>query len=234
MRNPVRSESDAFHIAVGAALLIGASAALAVLVTPIAGLALIAGAIAGAVVWEFATKDPERRRPLREAALAGRGLAGRDRPLILVVANRTLGDQELRLEMLRRAATGAELRILAPILVSRTRYLASDVDTELRDARRRIKETLAWAADQGIPATGAAGDPNVALGAIEDELRLHAAEEVIVSTLAAGRSNWLETGLLQRLEDELEIPVTHLVSSSSSPLPSLDSSDSGVRPTVER
>jgi hypothetical protein len=214
MRNPVRSETDAFHIAFGAALLIAASAAIGVLVAAVAGIALFVGAVAGVLVWEFATSDPERRRPLREAAQVGRSGGGRDQPLILVVANRTLGDDELHAEIRRHAAGGAELRILAPILVSRARYLASDVDSELRHARRRLKETLAWAAVEGIPATGAVGDPSAALDAIEDELRLHAAEEVIVSTLPAGQSNWLETGILERLRDELEIPVTHVVSSS--------------------
>jgi hypothetical protein len=217
MRNPVRSETDAFHIAFGVAVLICASVACGVLIAPIAGVALCVGAIAGVLIWEFATTDPERRRPLREAALAGRARPARERPLVLVVANRTLADPQLRDEMAGRAANGAELRILAPILVSRARYLASDVDTELRHARRRLEETLAWATGEGIPATGAVGDPNAALDAIEDELRHHAAEEVIVSTLPAGRSNWLETGILGRLQDELEIPVTHIVSSRRTP-----------------
>jgi membrane protein implicated in regulation of membrane protease activity len=210
MRNPVRSETDAFYIAFGAALLLGASALLGVLIAPVAGIALCVGAVAGVLVWEFATKDPERRRPLREAALAGRG-AVRERPVFLLVANRTLGDRDLRAEIRRRAQDGAELRILAPILVSRARYLASDVDGELRDARRRLKAALAWADAEGIAATGVVGDPNAAFDAIEDELRLHAAEEVIVSTLPKGESNWLETGILERLRDELEIPVTHVI-----------------------
>jgi GABA permease len=221
MRNPVRSETDAFYIAFGAAVVIGACALLGVLVGLLAGAGLFVVVLAGICVWAFATKDPERRQPLREAARVGRGTADRDRPLILVVANRTLGDQDLRAEMRRHAAAGAELRILAPILVSRARYLASDVDNELRQGRRRLKETLAWAATEGIVATGAVGDPNAALDAIEDELRLRAAEEVIVSTLPAGESNWLETGIVGRLKDELEIPVTHIVASSRTPSHSL-------------
>jgi GABA permease len=219
MRNPVRSETDAFHIAFGIALLFGASATLGVLIAPIAGVALCVGAVAGIFVWEFGTTDPERRRPLREAALAGRVVGGRDRPVILLVANRTLGDRDLRAEIRRRAEGGAELRILAPILVSRARYLASDVDSELRHARRRLNEALAWADAEGIPATGAVGDPNAAFDAIEDELRQHAADEVIVSTLPAGKSNWLETGILERLRDELEIPVTHVVASQRTASP---------------
>lgn len=221
MRNPIRSETDAFHIAFGVAVVIGASALVGVFVAPLAGVGLFTVALAGLLVWEFATNDPERRLPLREAARLGRVAAGRDTPLILVVANRTLADQDLRDEMRRRADAGAELRILAPILVSRARYLASDVDTELRQARRRLKETLAWAADEGITATGTVGDPNAALDAIEDELRLQAADEVIVSTLPVGRSNWLETGILARLQNELEMPVTHIVASSRAPSHSL-------------
>lgn len=219
MRNPIRSETDAFRIAVGAAVLMGASVALAVLVTAIAGAALFAVTVAGAVAWEFATEDPDHQRPLREAALAGRRLAGRgttgsDRPRILVVANRTLADEELRAETRRRVAAGSQLRIVAPILVSRARYIASDVDRELAQAHSRLEQALAWAAAEGIALTGTVGDPNAALRAIEDELRVYAADEVIICTLASGKSNWLETGIVERLRDELEIPVTHIVGSA--------------------
>jgi GABA permease len=218
MRNPVRSETDAFRIAFGGAVLIGASAALAT-VNPVAGAALFAGAVGGAFAWQFATTDPERRRPLREAALIGSRTAPGDRPQVLVVANRTLADDQLRNAMRDRAGAGSELRIVAPILVSRARYIASDVDRELSQARRRLEDTLAWAADEGITASGKVGDPNAALGAIEDELRLYAAEEVIVSTLALGKSNWLETGIVERLRDELEIPVTHIIGAAAAAQP---------------
>ncbi|HEY5198502.1 MAG TPA: hypothetical protein VIJ51_15885 [Solirubrobacteraceae bacterium] len=211
MRNPIRSETDAFYILFGGALLIGVSFALATLVTAIAGIVVFAAGVAAALAWEFKTKDPERRRPLREAALAGNHASAHDRPVVLVVANRTLAEAGLRAELRERAAAGAELRILAPILVSRVRYVASDVDRELEQARARLAAALAWASAEGIPATGAVGDPLAALSAIEDELRLHTPTEVIVSSLPSGRSNWLETGILERLRDELEIPVTHVV-----------------------
>jgi len=68
MRNPVRSETDAFHIAVGCAALFAASLVLGSLVDPLVGVALLVGAVVGALFWEVSTKDPDRRRPLREAA----------------------------------------------------------------------------------------------------------------------------------------------------------------------
>jgi len=210
VRNPVRSETDAFHIAWGGGAVMVASVALGALVTPLAGIALFAGALAGASIWEITTKDPDRRRPLREAAARGRATP-HDRPRVLVVANRTLRGEKLRAELTRRGRAGAELHFVTPILASRVHYIASDVDSELRDARARLDEVLAWARSEGLRATGKVGDPNVALGAIEDELRQSGADEVIISTHPPGKSNWLETGMLERLREELDVPVTHVV-----------------------
>jgi hypothetical protein len=211
MRNPVRSEADAFHIAVGCAALIAASLVLGSLLSVLVGLALFLGAVVGAVLWDLATKDPDRRRPFREAASEAPARTQTTAPRILVVANRTLLGQELRAELRRRAAGGTEFHIVAPILCSRIHYIASDVDAELGEARERLSSALAWARDAGLAATGKLGDPNAALDAIGDELRRHGADEVIISTYPRGESNWLETGIVDRLRDELEVPVTHVV-----------------------
>ncbi len=37
------------------------------------------------------------------------------------------------------------------------------------------------------------------------------ADEVLISTHPPKQSNWLETGIVNRLREELDIPVTHLV-----------------------
>jgi hypothetical protein len=211
VRNPIRSETDAFHLAVGGALVIVAALVAGALAGALAGVALFVGAVAGGLVWEVATKDPQRRRPLREAAAEAVRATGSATPHVLVVANRTLQGEELLAELRRRAGAGAELRIVAPILTSRVHYIASDVDKELAEAHARLAAALAWADAEGIPASGKVGDVNVALGAIEDELRLFGADEVIISTFPPGASNWLETGIVGRLRDELDIPVRHVV-----------------------
>ena len=211
MRNPIRDETDAFYLAVGGAALTSGSVAIGAFVNPIAGGTLFVGALIGALVWEIASKDPHRRRPLHEAAAEGRRAAPSSRPGVLVVANRTLQGEELAASLRRRAIDGSELRIVAPILVSRARYLASDVDKEIKEAHQRLAAALAWAQSEGLQASGKVGDPNVALGAIEDELRLFAADEVLISTYPPGRSNWLETDIVKRLEEELDIPVKHVI-----------------------
>jgi GABA permease len=211
MRNPVRSETDAFYLAYGGAAVVGASLAVGALVTPLVGVALFVGSLVGAFFWEISTKDPERRQPLREAASERRRGAPAMRHRVLVIANRTLEGEELRAELRLRAAAGAELHIVAPILASRTHYIASDIDKELDEARERLAAALAWAHAEGIDAAGNVGDPNAALGAIEDSLRVFGADEVIISTHPPGRSNWLETGIVERLREELEVPVTHMI-----------------------
>ena len=211
MRNPIRSETDAFHLALGGAGLTCASVALGAFVNPIAGGALFVGGLLGALIWEISSKDPDRRRPFREAAAEGRRVAPSTRRRVLVVANRTLQGEELAAALRQRDIRGSELRVVAPILVSRVHYLASDVDKELEEAQQRLAAALAWARSEGLDASGKVGDPNAALGAIEDELRRFAADEVLISTYPPGMSNWLETGIVKRLRDELDIPVTHVI-----------------------
>lgn len=209
MRNPIRGERDAFALVFGAAALIFASIVAGAVLDPVVGIAvLVAGGVA-AVVWEFSSSDPDRRRPLREAAAEGRLSAPQPaRHRVLVIANRTLQGSELGEIM--REHRDAEFRVVAPIVVSRVHYFASDVDRELAEARERLAAALGWAREQGFDASGTVGDPFVALGAIEDELRTFAADEVVISTYAPGKSNWLETGIVARLREELEIPVTHV------------------------
>jgi hypothetical protein len=172
MRNPVRGEADAFRITLGGAGLVGASVTLGALAGGVAGVALFGGGVIGALIWDFSTTDAERPQPLREAASEGPRASRSSGRKVLVIANRTLAGEELRTLLRRRGAGGAELRVVAPILASRVHYIASDIDRELKDANERLAATLAWASQEGLRATGKVGDPNVALGAIEDELRL--------------------------------------------------------------
>lgn len=212
MRHPIRSETDAFYVAYGGAALIGASILAGALIAPAAGVVVVVAGLLGVAAWELSTRDPQRRRPLREAAEEGRTAAapaaGRR---VLVVANRTLTTEELMDALRERTRAGATLRVVVPIVASRTHYVVSDVDAEIADARRRLAATLERATAEGIALTGRIGDPTVALGAIEDELRAFAADEILISTFPPGSSNWLETGIVERLREELDLEVTHLV-----------------------
>ena len=130
---------------------------------------------------------------------------------VLVVANRTLASNALRKEIAERAPRRRRGAADRPDPVfARALHRVRHRRRAARRARapRRL---LAWASEHDVRVTGAVGDPNVALGAIEDELRRSAADEVLISTHPPKQSNWLETGIVTRLREELDIPVTHLV-----------------------
>ena len=210
MRIPVKSERDAFLLAYGIAAAVGVAVALGVLAGPLYGVVLLVGIVIGALVWELRTSDPDRRQPVREAAQAAAPAGDAARHRVLVIANETVGGRELREEIMRRTPRTPEIRVVCPILPSRAHYIASDIDGELADARARLDQTLAWASEHGIQATGCVS-ADTPLMAAADELRRFAADEVIVSTHPQSRSRWLESGLVGRLRDELDIPVHHVV-----------------------
>jgi GABA permease len=209
MRIPIKSETDAFVLAYAFAALMALSIALGAIVTPLAGVALTAGGLIGAVVFALSLKERDRVQPLREAA-GPAPIAVPTRRRVLVVANQTVGGEELKQEILRRRGVPVELRIVVPVLCSRAHFLFTDIDDEIRHAQERLDETLRWAHQQGFAAVGTVGDASP-LTAIEDELHRFGADELIISTHVPERSHWLEAGVVERAREELEIPVTHVV-----------------------
>lgn len=206
MRIPILTESYFFRLA----LLIAASLALAVVSSPLAGVLLFAAGMLGAVAFEMLHPKP-RRSALREAAHAPHrhGARGGQRH-VLVVADEVLSGDELRRELSKRDGGPLELDVLAPVFSSRAHYWASDLDSEVDAARRRLDASLAWLAAHGFEARGEVGDPNP-LTAIEDELRDFGADEVIIVTGARDRANRLESGTVTRVQEELDVPVAHIV-----------------------
>jgi hypothetical protein len=207
MRLPVRSERDAYRITWATVVLVAISVVIGALLHPFVGIAFCVVVVGIAAVWDLRAPNPDRVDALHEAEETGR--AAGTGPCVLVVANQTLAGEELRDELLRRTPR-PELRVVAPILISRMHYAMSDIDTELGLARRRLDESLTWASEAGFRATGEVC-PDGPLVAIEDQLRKVAADEVVISTHPAERSNWLEAGVVEQASEQLEIPVTHVV-----------------------
>jgi hypothetical protein len=209
MRLPVRSERDAYHLTWATAALVVIAIALGALINPWVGVGVFVLAVLAAVVWDVRAPNPDRVDVLREAAGTGRERAVTERPRLLVVANQTLGGQELREQVLARKPR-PELRIVAPILISRVKYAMSDIDVELGHAHRRLDESVAWARSEGFQVSGEVC-PDGPLVAIEDQLRKFPADEILISTHPPDRSNWLETGVVERARRELDLPVTHVI-----------------------
>ncbi|HEX6388872.1 MAG TPA: hypothetical protein VFZ89_05490 [Solirubrobacteraceae bacterium] len=209
MRVPVKSEGDAFHWAIGGAAVCAVAVGVGVVAGTWVGVAVVAVAVVGALIWELGD-EPDRMHPLRDAIRAAPRSETQRGRRVLVIANETVGGDELRAALEERALLDPEVRVVCPILPSRAHYLTSDIDRELAEAHERLELTLTWAREQGIDATGRVSQ-EPPLGAAADALRDFPADEVIVSTHPPSRSRWLESGLVEHLRAELEIPVQHVV-----------------------
>jgi GABA permease len=211
MRTPIRSETEAFRFALAGALLIGASLVIGWLTAPLAGVAAFALGAAVALIAYLRAPNPDRPARLRDAAHAPHPDGARaGRRHVLVVANEPLSGYELRKRLARADRERTQIDVLAPVLASRAHYAVSDIDREIEQARARLESSLAWAHAHGIEAHGEVGDPSPAV-AIEDELRAFGADEVIVVTHPPGHASWQERDEVERLQRELDVPVSHVV-----------------------
>jgi hypothetical protein len=211
MRLPVQSETDAFRVTYGVAFLVGVSVAVGLALSPVWGAALFAVLTLGVLLADLVAKDAQRPLPLRAAAHAPHPEARADAWRILVVANESLEGEDVRAAILGHAKLRPELMVVAPVLVSRTHFVTTDVDREMDQARERLDLTLDWARTHGLSVRGHIGDPMHPMLAVEDDLRRFGPDEVIVATHPAESTNWQEADLMVRLRAELDVPVTHVV-----------------------
>jgi hypothetical protein len=129
---------------------------------------------------------------------------------ILVLANETIGGKEL-LDAIRDRAARGDARFHVVVPQSRPRHGAVIYDEAVRDsAQVRIDLALAFMRDEGIEGTGEVGDADP-FNAAMDAIGAHGIDEIIISTLPATTSGWLRRDLIERLENETGLPVTHIV-----------------------
>ena len=172
------------------------------LMLPMATVSFVLVAVA---LW--AIRGGMRQRPPQAHVVHDGGPARK----ILVVANETIGGDELRV-LLGRKAEGVteEVLLVCPALNSKLRTWTSDEDGARAAAQERLDECLARLRDAGITARGEIGDGDP-LQALEDALRTFPADEIVVSTHPPGRSNWLEQGVVENARMRFDVPVTHVV-----------------------
>lgn len=133
----------------------------------------------------------------------------------LVVAHRTLVGRHL-IDHARDLAAEEPTRfhLVVPIYHPTNRPWA-DGEVEAA-ARRRLEEGIEVFTDAGLDATGEVGDSNPVYAASTAlrNLRLPC-DGVILSTLPARISAWLHLDVPSRMRREIDLPVVHLVATSS-------------------
>jgi GABA permease len=149
----------------------------------------------------------------------------------LIVANQTLGARELWEEIRKRVAGGdssfyvlvpdtraAHYHVvpaaggLVPMPSMATSYGGPETDEEAtEEARGRLSRMLARLTELGVAAEGDLGSDKP-LEAIDEVLKDHGVDEVIVATLPKRVSRWLGSDLPHQVERRFGLPVTTVVS----------------------
>ena len=205
MRNPIRSEADAFRFVL---LTIGYFALIVIgsVINVWVGVAVFVVLTAG-VLWWFLMRRTDAEAPVRQAPAPH----APEHYRVLVVANETVGGAQL-LETIRERIAGRDARVLVvcPALNSPLRHWASDEDDARNKAQERLDASLKSMQGAGIQAAGEIGDGDP-IQAIEDALRTFRPDELIVSTHPPGKSHWLERGVVDKARERFALPVTHVV-----------------------
>jgi len=206
VRNPLRTEAEAFSFVLAAALCFLAVGIAAALGGPAAALASVLSLGLGASIGIYLKSDS----PEREPAVWARRAPG-ERRRILVVANETLPGHSLRDEIQNRSGPGAaEVLLVAPALDSSAPHWSAEEDARRAEASSRLDGAVASLVAAGVEARGAVGDADP-LEAIDHALRTFDADEVLIATRPHGKSDWLDRGIVATARERLPVPVAHVV-----------------------
>ncbi len=105
--------------------------------------------------------------------------------------------------------------MVAPVLNASVRDEVSDDDARRR-AEQRLAHSVATLAELGLHPRGEVGDADPGR-ALQDALVSFAADEVIIATHPAERSNWLARGVVEKAQAQFHLPVTHIVVGAGTP-----------------
>jgi hypothetical protein len=122
----------------------------------------------------------------------------------LVVANRTVGGDELIDKMKARAAEEGEHLFI--VLVP----LEGGLGHHAAQARERLNAVVERLRAEGLLVAGMIGDPDPYTAAM-NALQRFRVSDVIISTLPAEKSGWLRAHLPERIADAARVPVDHVV-----------------------
>ncbi len=205
MRNPVRSEADAFH----AVLWLLAFFAVIALASGYGGTWAGIGVLIGLMLLAIVALGRSRTGEPEPSITMPRAIGSERR--ILVVANETLEGSGVLAAVRSAVLAGpAHVHVVCPALNSRLGHWTSDDDGAVEAAGRRLGRSLERLRSAGISATGEVGDGDP-LQAIEDAVRARGADLIVISTHSPARSNWLERDVVARAATRFGLPITHVV-----------------------
>lgn len=123
--------------------------------------------------------------------------------LTLVVANQTVGGEELLSSLKAKAAEGDHLFIVVIPQPGGEGHHAGE-------ARTRLNRVLERMRGDGLLCAGMIGDPDPYAATMNALSGFHA-DEVVISTLPEQKSGWQRANLPERIQETSGVPVEHVV-----------------------
>lgn len=204
MESPFRSEAAAFRFLL---ITLGAFA----LIVVAASISTTLGFVTWIVLSAVAVAIYLRQRGPGPAKEHVEHVGAADERRVLVVANETIGQEELMSAIGTRALVEkTSFLVVCPALTTAVKAWANDEDPARVAAQERLDEMLARLASAGIDARGQVGDSDP-LVAIEDAVHSFHPDEIVISTHPPGKSGWHERGVVDSASARFDVPVSHVV-----------------------
>ena len=128
---------------------------------------------------------------------------------VLVIANETVLGKQLLDKIRERAQRGnASFLIVSP--------QSDPSEGSHPEAERRLRRAVAELRGEGLDVHGQVAHPDPFTAALE-AMREERVDEIVVSTFGPERSGWLRRDLVERLRNETNLPVEHVMAASEVP-----------------
>jgi hypothetical protein len=144
---------------------------------------------------------------------------------VLIVANQTIGGNDLSAAVAARIADGTcAFHLLVPVPPTSPAALAAvgsaptvvfDMPDERLMAAQRLEAGLQWLRELGVDATGEVGTID-AVASVVAVVERGGIDEVLISTLPSRLSRWLKLDLPTKLAKVVKVPVNVVTASGES------------------
>jgi hypothetical protein len=205
VRNPFRSEVEAYHFLLLTVAAFAAIALASLLGGPWAGVPTWA-VLSAATAFFYLRRGPRQRRLRTAPAHVG----SEDERRVVVLVNEA-GAGPRVVEAIERAAAGrrGNVLVVSPALASPVRRWMSDLDSARVQAERRLDESLAELHASGIEARGVIGDEDP-LRAVEDALGTFGADGIVICARPGARTGSAPADIVAAARERFALPIEHV------------------------
>jgi hypothetical protein len=133
-----------------------------------------------------------------------------ERPRLLIVTGAALTDVgELPAPIRSLIASASEILVVTPALPSRLEWIASDTDRVRHEADDRLRTVISHVEELAPErdVAGVVGD-ETPLSAFADAVRRFGPDHILVALRASDHSAWQERGLVERVRETFDVPLT--------------------------